>query len=100
MPSAPCSRCGDEVDTPGRAGRRSTRAPGTAPGCRRTGPPELTGIRRSPVYRIDIDGWASSTQARRLLSMLQRREEVSMNIVRWDPFRELEGIQSRLNRLF
>jgi len=23
-----------------------------------------------------------------------------MNIVRWDPFRELEGIQSRLNRLF
>jgi len=23
-----------------------------------------------------------------------------MNIVRWDPFRELEGIQSRLNRVF
>lgn len=23
-----------------------------------------------------------------------------MNIVRWDPFRELEGIQSRLNRIF
>jgi HSP20 family protein len=23
-----------------------------------------------------------------------------MNIVRWDPFRELEGIQSRLNRFF
>ena len=23
-----------------------------------------------------------------------------MNIVRWDPFRELEGIQARLNRMF
>ena len=23
-----------------------------------------------------------------------------MNLIRWDPFRELEGIQSRLNRLF
>lgn len=23
-----------------------------------------------------------------------------MNIVRWDPFREIEGIQSRLNRMF
>jgi len=25
---------------------------------------------------------------------------MNMNIVRWDPFRELEGIQARLNRLF
>ena len=23
-----------------------------------------------------------------------------MNIIRWDPFREIEGIQSRLNRMF
>lgn len=23
-----------------------------------------------------------------------------MNIMRWDPFRELEGMQARLNRMF
>jgi HSP20 family protein len=28
------------------------------------------------------------------------QEEVSMNIVRWDPFRELEGIHAQLNRMF
>src|SRR6185503_11402791 len=27
-------------------------------------------------------------------------QEVCMNIVKWDPFRELEGIQARLNRMF
>jgi HSP20 family protein len=28
------------------------------------------------------------------------RRRWSMNIVRWDPFRELDGIQARLNRMF
>jgi HSP20 family protein len=28
------------------------------------------------------------------------RKEVVMNLVRWDPFRELEGIQARLHRVF
>jgi HSP20 family protein len=27
-------------------------------------------------------------------------KEADMNIVRWDPFRELEGVQARLNRMF
>src|SRR5206468_2121216 len=30
----------------------------------------------------------------------ESRKEVVMNLVRWDPFRELEGIQARLNHLF
>jgi len=29
-----------------------------------------------------------------------QRREAPMTLIRWDPFRELEGIQSRLNRLF
>src|SRR5205085_2566373 len=39
-----------------------------------------------------------SPPARALLKVWVRR--CSMNIVRWDPFRELEGIQARLNRMF
>jgi hypothetical protein len=36
----------------------------------------------------------------RILEAAKSRKEAVMNLVRWDPFRELEGIQVRLNHLF
>jgi HSP20 family protein len=51
--------------------------------------------------------WEGTVETLRLCGMSRHircskssQKEGAMNIVRWDPFRELEGIQSRLNRVF
>src|SRR5260370_40600032 len=45
-------------------------------------------------------GFNSVIEARGLRSLKEYKEEISMSIVRYDPFRDLRSLQEEVNRLF